>query len=172
MGKQVSFFMSTADEADFVRFVQSDRQVAFLADQATENRLQPLASLPDPGTDGWVQIWLWDRDNSPEPRLTAVAGRPIFYLDRFTSEIIEFDRSILDRGRLVAGRLWAEINLLDANSCAGISRKSRTFAKWFDRLANWIRRHGVSDGKGCFVLKGAQEFARQGGRLVGSANVP
>ena len=44
--------------------------------------------------------------------------------------------------------------------------KSESFVKWFDRLANWIKRHSVRDERGEYLLPGAAEYAKQGGRLV------
>ena len=43
--------------------------------------------------------------------------------------------------------------------------KSEAFVKWYDRLANWIKRYSTRNDRGEFVMPGAARFAEQGGMM-------
>jgi len=65
----------------------------------------------------------------------------------------------------VRGRIWAEMHVWESDGNIQ-KRKSESFRKWFDRLANWIKRRSVRDEHGDYLLPGAAEYAKQGGKLV------
>lgn len=164
MGKQVNFYMTDRDEADFVEFVRSDRDVGLFMSVVPTNDVPLLAELPKQGVPFWFSLCLWDRDHSPAPKIDYVPEQRYYTVDEIRSEVIQFWRSHLDEGRLVRGRIWAEMAVWQNDGT--LLRKSESFRKWFDRLANWIKRHSVRDDRGDYVLPGAAEYARQGGRLV------
>lgn len=164
MGKQVNFYMTDSDEQDFIRFVRSDRNVGiFMYTMPTED-IPLLTELPRQGVPFWLALWLWDRDNSPKPKVDFVREQRYYVVDECPSEVIEFSRSHLDEGRLVRGRIWAEMAVWQSDQT--LLHKSESFQKWFDRLANWIKRHSVKDKHGDYVLPGAAEYAKRGGKLV------
>ncbi len=164
MGKQVNFYMTDADEADFVEFVRSDRNVGIFMYAMPTSDIPLLAELPKPGVPFWFSLWLWDRDHSPAPKIDYVPEQRYYVVEPIASEVIEFTRSHLDEGCLVRGRIWAEMAVWQSDGT--LVGKSESFGKWFDRLANWIKRRSVRDNRGDYVLPGAAEYARQGGRLV------
>jgi hypothetical protein len=164
MGKQVNFYMAASDEANFMDFVRSNRSVGITIDGTRTEGISLLADLPERGRPFWFSVWLWDQDNSPSPVLQYVPQQQYFVVDRFASEVIEFTRSYLDGDRLVRGRIWAEMTFLKTDGVA--QNKDTCFRKWFDELANWIKRRSTRDRCGDYVLPGAAEYAAQGGRLV------
>lgn len=166
MGRQVYFYMTRSDEREFLRFVRSDRDVAIFMDATRSSEVEPIDTLPEKGVPGWFMLWLWDRANSPAPKMDYVAEQKYYTVDRFSSEVIEFSRSCMDEGRLVRGRIWAEMVYWDRKDpAAGPFEKSESFKKWFNRLANWIKRRSTKDEVGDYMLPGAAEFARSGGTL-------
>lgn len=164
MGKQVNFFMAASDEADFIKFARSDRNVGITIDGTPTDSLSLLDELPERDIPFWFTVWLWDQDNSPSPILQYIPEQNYFVVDRFASEVIEFSRSYLDEGRLVRGRIWAEMGVWRSDGT--LHNKGVSFEKWFDRLANWIKRHSVRDDRGDYLLPGAADYAKQGGKLV------
>lgn len=164
MGRQVNFYMTDADEAEFVEFVRSDRNVGIFMYAMPTNDIPLLTELPKQGVPCWCALYLWDRDHSPAPKIDYVPQQRYYVVDPFASEVIEFSRSHLDEGRLVRGRIWAEMGVWQSDGT--LVSKSESFRKWFDRLANWIKRRSVRDKLGEYILPGAAEYAKQGGRLV------
>jgi hypothetical protein len=148
MGKQVNFYMTAADEQEFVEFVRlSAGAILFMEVQPSET-ISPVANLPTAETPGWGGICLWNREYSIPPKLTYISQQRHYVVDKFESEVIEFHRSHLDEGRLVRGRIWAEMSGWKRDDPATVFRKSDAFQRWYDRLANWIRRHSTRDARG------------------------
>jgi hypothetical protein len=164
MGKQVNFYMTNEDERDFLAFARSDRSIGVFMDIQKSKEICFLdEELPDRETPGWFALSLWDRHCSPPPVLRYIHAQDHFAVDRIESEVIEFDRSTFDEGLLVRGRIWAEMSFWTEGV---LVRKRKSFQKWFDRLASWIKRHAVRDEAGDYVLPGAAEYQKQGGKLV------
>lgn len=156
--------MTDSDEKDFVQFVRSDRNVGiFMYAMPTED-IPLLTELPKQDVPFWFALWLWDREHSPTPKIDYVPEQRYYVVEPIASEVVEFSRSHIDAGRLVRGRIWAEMAVWQSNG--SLLSKSDSFRKWFNRLANWIKRHSVRDERGDYVLPGAAEYAKQGGRLV------
>lgn len=155
MGRQVGFCMTFEDERRFIEFARSDRNVRMLKPDQNTLDIEFLEELPplDDVTAG--QILLWDKDNSPLPALRYVPKGGFYYVEISESEVIEFSRCGIDeKGRWIPGRIWAEFSMLDGDR---LVKKGQVFKKWFDRLARWIRKHGVRDERLEYVLPGAQE---------------
>src|SRR5687768_169667 len=136
MGRQVNFYMAHSDEGQFVDFLTSDRHVWILGYTSATQEITPLSMLPKLGEPFSFSVWLWDRDNSPQPVLKFVPKQRYYVVDRFVSEVIEFSRSHIDEGRLVRGRIWAQ---MDIDSNEGLVPVSESFRKWYSRLARWIK---------------------------------
>lgn len=164
MGKQVNFYMAGSDEADFVEFVRSERNTGIFIDGMGSTSIPLLTQLPERGTPFWFSVWLWDQVSSPAPSLRYVPEQKYFVVDRFSSEVIEFTRSYADGDCLVRGRLWAEMTVMQKDGTT--IAKSKSFEKWYDRLANWIKRRSSRDDRGDYVMPGAEEYVTKGGKLV------
>ncbi len=155
MGRQVRFCMTFDDERRFIEFARSDRNVRmFKPDQNTLD-IEFLEELPPSEDISAGQVLLWDKENSPFPTLRYVSKGGFYYVETGQSEVIEFSRCGIDKKeRWIPGRIWAEFSMLDGDR---LVKKSQAFEKWFDRLARWIRKHGVRDERLEYVLPGAQE---------------
>ncbi|MBM4128099.1 MAG: hypothetical protein FJ247_12245 [Nitrospira sp.] len=165
MGKQLNFYMTPEDEREFISFVESDRTVGIFMDVQASKEIAFLQRLPDRDTVGWFLLCLWDKDHSPPPVLSYVTEQAHFTVQRIESEVIEFSRCIPDEGRLVRGRIWAEMNGWRHDDPAIVIRKSESFRKWFSRIALWIKKHSTQNEVGDYVLPGAAEFVKNGGKL-------
>lgn len=165
MGKQVNFYMTADDERKFVEFVRSDRSVAIFKSVLPTTEIADLSELPPPGEPFWFSLCLWDKDHSPPPSLTYIKQQGHHCVEKIESEVIEFDRCVMDEGRLVRGRIWAEMNGWRRDDPATIINKSEAFSAWYERLANWIKRQSTRNSTGEFVLPGAARFAEQGGMM-------
>lgn len=165
MGKQVNFYMTMDDERDFIAFVRATGNIAILKSvQMSEMPLQ-IDGLPSAGEPFWFALLLWNQDFSPRPALNFVKEQGWYCIDVYDSEVIEFDRSFMDEGRLVRGRIFAEMTywrLTDAPPTA--VKKSEAFLKWYDRLARWIKRRSARNAAGDYLLPGAAAFAAAGGK--------
>ena len=165
MGRQVTFYMTRADEKAFLDHLRGDRNVGILPSAMPSRVPRILDELPARDDPFSFLVWLWDMDNSPPPQMCYVPEQGYFVVDMFRSEVIEFTRSRTDQGRLVRGRIWAELVGWDPDSGGKPFRKGKSFQRWFERLARWIRRHSIRDQVGDYLLPGAAEFARKGGEL-------
>lgn len=163
MGRQVRFYMTDEDTAEFLRFAGSDRNVGvFMVWQASEE-IAFLDELPAPGTSFGYALCLWDRDGSPKPILTYVPPQQYYSVDEIDSEVIQLHRSCLDATRLSQGRIWAEFSVWRSDGT--LQRKSKRFEQWFGRLARWIKRNYAIDDDGDYVGPGAAKYAALGGKL-------
>lgn len=163
MGKQVNFYMTDDDERKFVEFVRSDRNVVIFNSVQTTTEIIALSELPTSETPGWFSLCLWDKDHCPPPTLNYIKEQNYFSVDRFASEVIHFHRCGMDEGRLVRGRIWAEMSGWRREDPATTINKSDAFSAWYERLANWIKRHSTRNDRSEFVMPGAARFAEQGG---------
>ena len=166
MGKQVNFYMTNEDETAFLSFVRSDRCVCILPERMPSGDVLCLEGLPDRSADAWFQVWLWDREHCSRPCLKYVEKQKHYVVDFLTSEVIQFSRSYYDEQRLVRGRIWAEFKLFDLNHLGKSKEKSASFVKWFNRLAGWIRRTGLKNEVGDYLLPAAVKYVAAGGRLA------
>jgi hypothetical protein len=171
MGKQLNFYMTAKDEGDFVARVRSDRDVVVFKYASPTMEVVKLNVLPSPPEPFWGDLFLWNRELSPTPRLKFIKQQSYYVADEFESEIIQFSRSHFDydgkqfnKNILVRGRIWAEMRVWQKDGT--LLTKSESFQKWFDRLANWIKRRSVRDEAGDYLLPGAAEYQAQGGNLV------
>jgi hypothetical protein len=164
MGKQVNFYMTADDEREFVEFVRSSANVAIFKSVQASPEIRELEEMPPAGEPFWFALYLWNKDDSPPPTLAYIKEQGWYSVDRFESEVIEFHRCSVDEGRLVRGRIWAEMNGWRRDDPATIIKKSEVFVKWYDRLANWIKRRSTRNAVGDFMLPGAAAFAAKGGQ--------
>lgn len=161
MGKQIHFYMTNRDEINFINFIRSDRKTCILPSNLSSENLECLEALPKKPTLSWFKVWLWDMDHSPPPILSFVDKQNYYYVESLFSEVIEFNRSYVDKNRLRPGRIYMQTGYWDESGA--YVTKNDEFIKWFERLARWIRRNGKRHNESGFMLPGAQEFAKAGG---------
>lgn len=166
MGRQINFYMTESDERAFMDYVRSGGKVAVFKCSMPTEKIPFLKELPPRGESFWWALFLWDTANSSHPKLDYIAEQDYYVVDSMTSEVIEFSRSYIDEGRLVRGRIWAEMVGWERGSPEHTFEKSDSFKKWFNRLANWIRRNSVRNAVGDYMFPEAAEYLEHGGRLV------
>ncbi|MFM2093974.1 MAG: hypothetical protein RIS70_1098 [Planctomycetota bacterium] len=164
MGRQVNFYMTADDEREFVEWVRTSGDVAIFKSAQDSVEIIELQEMPPMGEPFWFALCLWNKDISPPPTLNYIKPKGWHTVDPFESEVVEFHRCGMDKGRLVRGRIWAEMNGWQRSDPAVIIKKSEAFVKWYDRLANWIKRRSIRNAVGDFMLRGAAAFAAKGGQ--------
>lgn len=165
MGKQVNFYMTDDDEREFVEFARSSTDVVIFMDVQTSEDIAILGNLPTPETPGWFGLCLWNKECSPPPKLKYIKEQCYYSVDKLESEVVEFHRSHMNEGRLVRGRIFAEMSYWRlSDKPPTVVKKSEAFVKWYDRLANWIKRRSTRNAVGDFMLPGAAIFAAKGGQ--------
>jgi len=132
MGRQVGFWMLEEDENEFVRFVLSRSNVVILRNLSSTTHPTPSIALPRANERWWWSAYFWDRDFPFEPvrwvQVKEGPDRGLYAFGRTELPLIEFHRSILrESGELSEGRIWT--------GCT-----DPAFLKWYDRLADWIRK--------------------------------
>ena len=161
MGRQVNFYMTAEDERQFVTFIRSMGNVAILGSVQLSKAVLELQELPPVGEPFWFALCLWNKDCSPAPKMEYVTEQNYYCVEETESEVVEFSRSGVCDGRLVRGRIWAEMTYWQLDDPPVVVKKSAAFGKFYDRLANWLRRQSVRDGAGNYVFPGARDFATQ-----------
>jgi hypothetical protein len=140
MGKQVTFFMLREDEQEFANFVLQDRRVVFLPSQFATKQIHVYRNLTEasqpqyPGT-----LLIWNRGIGGELVMHEY-GPGNVRIDKSNEPVIEFCRSFQHGTHLIAGRIWAEMQVFDPSQTQVI-HKGKDFERWYDSVARWIRRH-------------------------------
>lgn len=165
MGKQVSFYMTAQDERDFLGFVWSNGNVAVFKSIQESPHIVELHEMPKQGEDFWFSMCLWNRDVSPAPKLEYIEQQRYYSVDECESEVIQFHRCGFDDGRLVRGRIWAEMAYWRFDNPPVPVKKGLEFVKWYNRLASWIKRHSTRNSVGDYMMPGAVELDKSGGTL-------
>jgi hypothetical protein len=146
--------MLREDAQEFVSFVLSQPRAAMIAVLSSEPHLHLIVELPS-----WPEVYLWNQDFPFEPRWVQVreGSHQGWYAltPRDRDPVVQFGPSVLrPSGELSEGWIWA--------GCP-----DPAFLKWYDRLANWIRkRYKVVKKRGNSNLYAGQhawEWKRAGG---------
>ena len=164
MGKQVNFYMDERDEREFVTFVLSDPGTRLCLHDSQTGALQYIANLDDHALSPLTPLDLWHSAKSPPPILVYLENRKGYYIDRLQSEVIEFSRCHLKGQTLTRGRLWMDRRKLNTDA-TDFLKKSDAFDKWYQNLANRIRKLGQRNAAGNYVWPGAAEHVAAGGFL-------
>jgi hypothetical protein len=166
MGKQINFYMMKSDEDEFISYIQANREVCIFLDRMKHSYIEELVSLPGKDVPGWFMVYLWDKTNSPPPKIDYVPEQKHYVVDFFESEVIQFSRSYLDKNRLVRGRIWAEMTKWQSGDTSTFTKKSDSFEKWFNKLSKWIKKKSKRNDFGDYLLTGAAEFILENGKIV------
>jgi hypothetical protein len=166
VGKQVNFFMYGTDEDAFLAAARQRGELYILRYTSPNETFEVLTDLPPSDEPGSFQVWLWDRSVCKPPVVSWVEQQRYYTIDRFASEVIEFNRSYEREGRLVRGRIWAEFATWQTSSPQVVTEKSLAFRKWFDSLAGWIKRRYTRTPDGWYMGPKAREFQQRGGHFL------
>lgn len=182
MGKQVRFYMLPEDERLFLHFVCQKPSVALLSSISTKPKLQviedPLNSL-QPTTELrtillWNTMWPIRKDDIQKIFLKeydieqgryVATGEMVYSVNTSKAPVIEFSPSFIRHdGRLVQGRIWAEMYRPEPGQ---LIHKGANFESWYDQIARWLRRNfkRSRDIDGYFGPE-ALEWYQKGGKLA------
>jgi hypothetical protein len=163
MGRQVRFFMDRNDEKRFVEFVRSSRDVVILPYDSPDPRFPPLNDLPDYSSDNFsFMLWLFNPRVSSRLETDYVPEQHHYTIDRDTSSVVEFSRTIREGNIVRPGRLWAEFKYLDPDRKWAL--KEPEFKKWYESLAKWIRKNYSREIDPDFYFgPGALKLVKEGG---------
>ena len=185
MGKQVRFWMMLEDERAFLEFLYADPAVVLIATDPPERKVHILdnylAQL-QPHTRGvevliWNQVFPFHDDDISERRIRKhhedgsyeETGLVYYTVDKSNAPVIEYHPGLINqRGKLVQGRIWADMNRLvyGADGRPAFAHKGADFVAWYDKVATWLRRH-FKRVKGLDGYFGAQalHWYQSGGQL-------
>lgn len=167
MGSQVNFYWYGTDELNFVEVARKrSGDLCLLRYTSPTETFEPLKDLPPIEEPFGFHVWLWDRSICKPPVVRWVEQQRYYTIDSSESEVIELSRPYVREGRLVRGRIWADLSVWATGAPAVRVEKSPAFRKSFNSLATWIKRHYTRTPDGCYAGPEAAEFQRRGGRLV------
>lgn len=149
MGKQIEFFMTKADELEFLKVVSAnnflimdDRTTKISMNEAIESNALSLFFT-------FENAKVYKSNNG--------------FLDVIISEAIQFSRS-LNRGdcSIRSGRIWAEFKYY--NSSHELTAKSKQMSDMYSTLAKWIKKNmKQSKCKNFYVGNAAYSFYKAEG---------
>jgi hypothetical protein len=181
MGKQVRFYMTHEDEKNFVASISDLAPVRLIYKTFTEPLHMELGSFTPVGHSGGnfhpnyfqnAHLCLVNPTLATVPKVNSSPQHSYCSVDLAESEVVEFTRCQLDKGRykpfqtwLNSGRLWFTEQTMDG-------RKSDAFIKWANSLLKWVRRHYERDAKGNYVAPNALELSKAGKLQLGPSAEP
>lgn len=146
MGRQTQVAMTDADEREFLAFLRGMAQIQLFESSAPSPELMAVADLA-PREQGHWQYFIWNRTFAWEPEYGRVAENAFvpdrvgwaFLSNASIAPLLEYDRHDSTGPRGVTGRVyWGR----QPSSLGSLSYDVRAFARWFDQVVRWIRKHG------------------------------
>jgi len=184
-GREIQFFMNRQDEEVFAGFVLSEGNVWIVRHHWYEAREYEAYNdtegfFGQPVIDerhmhpGWL---IWNKDLCGDDLVfRKVTGQPFYEIRMDMNYVIEFTRCVIKDQVMRDGRLAC---FAAYENEGGTLRKKEKLAKWYNRLARWIKKHSVHaswDGEkpvwSLYLMPGAVEFYQQGGKLGQIAGKP
>ena len=157
--------MLAEDEAAFLQGLSAQADVVLVCERSQTEEPRLLGAFPEQSTpsarEGSV---LWNRSISGRPIVKKLSS-DYFLIDKRNAEVIEVSQCELIGGKtLRAGRIWAELEWEDEQFRR--FSKSVAFAKWYQSVARWIRKHSEGRVNGAYVGRAAKAWADAGGELM------
>lgn len=167
MGKQIRFYMTNADEDEFLDFIRSTGDVAILPQSTDKAEGEEFTSFRDlSGRKLGDDSHLWNRSISPKPTIEYYDVHGGCYcLDFMQSEVVNVISSKQVGKELSMGRLHIEDTLLYPDGL--VVKKGEEFLKWFDKLCRWIRKAYPKSVDGARLSVRAEALSKAGIELVG-----
>ncbi len=149
MGKQLNFFMTEADEAEFLAALRRLGSLVLVRERAASAEPQYMEALPSQGSQAAREgVVLFNP--SVDPTIAMIrATAELHYVDKENSAVVEFRQSEPFEGTIRPGRVWAEM-------ATAAGHKSDGFRKWYDSITGWIRKNYRKDSDGYYVAPGAE----------------
>jgi hypothetical protein len=159
MGKQISFYMTIADEQKFNQYLCSNYDVVILPNISSKELKELYHSFSDLGEENGNLCYLWNRSISPPPPVKFNPDKGCYRIDFMQAEVIQVRRSKIDEKKIYMGRLYLETSYL---SNERIIKKSDQFLKWYDLLARYIRKNSEKIDYNTYILPSALDLNHHG----------
>ncbi|TMI29863.1 hypothetical protein E6H29_09820 [Candidatus Bathyarchaeota archaeon] len=165
MGQQVNFYMTHDDEKEFLNYVKGTGNVEVLPHQSTMSSFVPVVEMPEADQEESNRIfWLFNRSVSSNLVVDYDDDHGVYVIDGLRSSAVEFARCFTRDNRMNAGRIWVEFTTID-NDTMDLGQKEREFKRWYESIANWIRKKYYLTGWLVYAGRGACKFQDEGGIL-------
>jgi hypothetical protein len=106
------------------------------------------------------------------PKVNSYPQHSYHSVDVAESEIVEFLRCQLAKGRYKPSRIWLSSGRLWFAEQDMHVRKSDAFVKWANSLLKWVRRNYEKDARGIYVAPNALELSKAGKLQLGPSDEP
>jgi hypothetical protein len=157
--------MSKADEDSFLHYLRSTGDFVILPSTSPSSDFAPIHVLPEPAEDEATRKFWLHNNTAHFPITTEYAPEKNCYLiDGFQSPVVEFQRSWMVSGMMLAGGIRADMNYLDSEK-QDLVPKPVEFRIWFDLMQNWIRKNFKHLTLLTYVGPDAERFRSEGGLL-------
>lgn len=165
MGQRINFYMTRDDEQEFLDFVKGTGKVDVLPYQSGTSNFEPVDGMPEADSEESSRLfWLFNRGVSSNLAIDYDNDRGVYSIDGFKSSAVELARCFTTNNRMNAGWLWVEFTTVDSDTM-DLGQKEREFKRWYESLANWIRKKYFLTGWLAYAGRGALKFQDEGGIL-------
>lgn len=166
MGKQITYYMDSRDEAAFIAYVRTTGDVAIVPGTSRGELTEEFQTFRDAeGRALGQNLYLWNRSISPRPVVKHIPQQGYYCLYALQSEVIDVWRCKVTAEGLSMGRLWMEPKILTSDK--QMQAKGSEYIAWYSALCRWIKKQGVAVVDGAYVLPGANELVQGGQKLTG-----
>ncbi len=157
--------MTRDDEREFLIFVRGTGNVEVLPYQSRTSNFDPVDEMPEADSEESNRlVWLFNRSISSNIVVDYDGDSGVYMIDGFRSSAVEFARCFTRDNRMNAGWLWVEFTTVDSDTM-DLGQKEREFKRWYESLANWIRKKYYLTGWLAYAGRGALKFQDEGGIL-------
>ncbi len=179
MGKQVQFYMTHEDEKNFLASISDLAPVRLLyrgfADPShmVVESFEPVGAREgNAGVCPGSQLCLVNATLGAPPKVNFYPEQSRHCLDRHESEVVDFDRCELAKGRYKPSQTWLNDGRLWFDEQHTLVKKSDAFIKWANSLLKWVRRNYERDARGIYVAPNALELSKAGKLQLGPSAEP
>jgi hypothetical protein len=166
MGKQISFFMTQADEKDFLDAIRRFGPIKVLRNNfADESKMEVQSPPPVVASPDDANLSLLNPTVVTAPKYEYYPSQAYHHIYLAESEVVQWSRCERVSTWLANGRLW-----FDENCSNG--KKSPEFIKWANALLRWIRKNYQRNAVGGYVAPRALELAKAGKLQLGPPHEP
>lgn len=179
MGKQVAFYMTHEDEKNFLASISDIAPVRLVHKTFTEPSQLDLESFEPVGSrEGKApfclnaHLCLVNATLRTPPKVNSYPQHSWRFVDPAESEVVEFLRCELAKGRYKPSRTWLSNGRLWFAEQTIHVRKSDAFVKWANSLLKWVRKNYERDARGVYVAPNALELSKAGKLQLGPSAEP
>jgi hypothetical protein len=179
MDKQVGFYMTHEDEKNFLASISDLAPVRLVRQTFTDPSHLELESFEPVGSrDGNARLCLEahlclvNTTLGAVPKVNSYPQHSYRFVDVAESEVVEFTRCELAKGRYKPSQTWLSNGRLWFAEQHMLVRKSDAFVKWANSLLKWVRRNYEKDARGNYVAPKALELSKAGKLQLGPSDEP